>query len=85
MLVHDSSSLGIQFIYMYFTGIPRRNGSLTVHEQARAGQSVQRVLVGQKPDAEANELEHRTSEPPVLFIQVEQQEQLAVQYGPVCI
>lgn len=53
---------------MYFTGIPRRNGSLTVHEQARAGQSVQRVLVGQKPDAEANELEHRTSEPPVLFI-----------------
>lgn len=55
-----------------------------MQEQARGDQSVQGVLLGQKPDAEANELEHRTSEPPH-SIQLEQQVQLAVQYGPVCI
>lgn len=51
-------------------------------EQGRVGQSVLHgVLLGQKPDAEANELEHRWSLY-LLLIRPDQQEQLALRTSP---
>jgi len=83
MLVHDSSSLEIQFIYIYWH--PRRDGSLTVHEQSQSGSNRTRRARRSLGKNRMLKLMNSSTERLNLFIQLEQQEQLAVQNGLVCM